>query len=437
MQVCIDKLSDVLYDCPHLETILTLCTNKIAYLVGGAIRDALLGRHLSDLDLIFPDDPTSLARAFARQVGGHWFWLDKERLQSRVVVMSNNYCLHYDFALFRAPDLENDLRDRDFTLNALALPLTGNLSATLLVDPCRGLDDLHQGSLRMVGKNSFSNDPLRVVRGIRLAAVLGLTIEPATLRAMHDEATNLKHVAPERIRQEVWKILADDHADRGLQLLHESGAGVQLFGGNLEGQLQELTGKLKSSRDLWRELGQREPVVREWLTDEIEQGLSNATLLLWTFLLHSINPELPVILAEKWRLSRKARINIAAVASLDKTALKDFAGIARNERAYAWWAANRKIEPKLLLLALSVVWAHEMGTDPVELQLWVPLVASLSDQRPNDLVDGRWLRDVLHLKDGPEMTKALKRLRKAEISGRVSSSVEAQWFLARHYQNKD
>jgi hypothetical protein len=67
----------------------------------------------------------------------------------------------------------------------------------------------------------------------------------------------------------------------------------------------------------------------------------------------------------------------------------------------------------------------------------VPLVANLDDRRPNDLVDGHWLCNKLHLKDGPEMTRALELLRTAEISGQVSSDEEARLFLLEHYQNKD
>ena len=437
MQVAIDKLSDVLRNCPHFDRLLSLCASKDVYLVGGAIRDALIGRQITDLDLIFPDDPTPLAKAFARQIGGHWFWLDKERLQSRVVVKHVRDYLHYDFALFRAPDLERDLLDRDFTLNALALPLTRSLSITSLIDPCQGLNDLQQGSLRMVGTDSFANDPLRVVKGIRHATVLDLVVDPATLQSMHNQAANLDRVAPERIRQEIWKIFAAAQAVRGLQLLHDSGVGEQLFGEGSAGSLLRFSRKLEVCRASWRQLSEGNPDVSDWLTHEVEQGLSNEILLLWTFLLMSIEQKLPVMLAEKWRLSRKAKTNIAAIVALDKTVLDSFAALPRNERAYAWWAARCHVEPKLLLLALAVL--GESVTHPIIAQLrdFVPVAALLSGQRPRDLVDGYWLRNELRLKDGPDMSNALELLRNAEIVGEVSSTEEACQFLSRHYQNRD
>lgn len=436
MQVAIDKLSDVLRCCPHFERLLTLCAGKDAYLVGGAIRDALIGRSITDLDLIFPDDPTTLAKDFARQIGGHWFWLDQDRLQSRVVVKHDDDCLDYDFALFRAPELEGDLLDRDFTINALALPLPGDLAATSLVDPCRGLDDLLQGSLRMVGKDTFRNDPLRIIKGVRHATALGLQVATGTLQAMRSEVAGLDHIAPERIRQEIWKILADGQAAWGLQLLQECGAGEQLFG---EGSrsVNELTARLRACRDRWRHLAEAHPVVKNWLAHEVEQGLTFEVLLLWIFMLTLIERKLPVLLAEKWRLSRKARVNIGAVAALEKDELNEFSKIARNKRAYAWWAARYRIDPKLLLLALSAVDSPDAGSVSAEIQAWVPLVARLDDQRPNDLVDGHWLRNELCLKQGPEMTKALEMLRNAEITGQVSNKDEARRFLAHYYQNKD
>ncbi|MCF6238044.1 MAG: hypothetical protein L3J79_04390, partial [Candidatus Marinimicrobia bacterium] len=199
--VAVDKLSDTLQSFPHFDLLHTLCSTKDAYLVGGAIRDALIDNPLTDLDLIFAEDPTSLARKFAREIGGYWFWLDKQRLQSRVVVTHDDDYFNYDFALFRAPDLERDLLDRDFTINALALSLAGDLSASSLLDPCCGLAALQKSSLCMVTKDSFANDPLRILKGVRHATALELKVDSATLQAMQREVAGLENIAPERIRQ--------------------------------------------------------------------------------------------------------------------------------------------------------------------------------------------------------------------------------------------
>ena len=431
MPVAIAKLSDALHSGPHFPLLLDLCVKHQAFLVGGAIRDGLIGRPITDLDLIFPEDPTVLAKEFAKQVGGHWFWLDKERRQSRVIVNHIGGCPDYDFALFRAPDLESDLMDRDFTVNALALPLTAGQKITDLIDPCSGLDDLLRSSLRMVTPAALQNDPLRIIKGVRHATVLDLEIEAETLSAMQGGITGLDQIARERIRQEFWKLFAAPQAARGLQLICESGVGKGLFGNEFVFSLETIVCRLKACRHSWQSLVNANPVVSDWLAEEAEQGLNNETLLLFTELLSQVNDKLPLFIAEKWLLSRKSRANISALVTVDKALLNEFTTIARNERAYAWWADRLRIDPKLLLLALAAI------GDPAEILPWVPDASRFTHQRPNDLVDGHWLRNELHLNNGPEMSKAIKLLRNAEIAGEVDNAVEAQQFLVRQYQNRD
>lgn len=435
MQVAIDSLPAAFSACPHFKLLAELCSPKPAFLVGGAIRDALIGRTLTDLDLVFPQDPTALARDFARRIGGHWFWLDRTRQQSRVVVHHADHCPNYDFALYRAPTLEQDLFDRDFTINALALPLANTLAPVAMIDPCHGFEDLRRGVLRMVHKDSFGNDPLRIIKGVRHATALGLEIEAVTLRQMRAAVAGLAQVAPERIRHEVWKILADRQAGRGLQLLVTSGAGEQLFGPGFTGALDAWPDELTACRRRWQGFAAKHAMVADWLKKEIEQGLNYETLLLFTFLLTSVEEGLPVHLAESWKLSRKTRAGIKAVTALDASRVADFMKIARNQRAYAWWSARHGIDPKLLLLALAGSQATASFT--AEIQAWAPLVEGIGAGYPHDLVDGHWLRDELLLQEGPAMSNALEMLRNAEIYGEVGTPQEARRFLLRQYHNRD
>lgn len=437
MQLVPDTLSDVLFRCPHFGLLLSLCKSNNAYLVGGALRDALVGRSISDLDLICPQDPTRLAQNFARQIGGHWFWLDKERRQSRVVVVnSGEACLYYDFALFRAPTLRADLLDRDFTINAMALPLASSLSISDLVDPLGGLEDLEQNRLRMVSASSFNNDPLRILKGIRHATALGLAIEPSTQVSISNNLSGLNRVAPERIRQEVWSILDDSSAQRGLILLAESGIGQQLFTHAYAEAVPGLVACLDACRSQWRLLAESSRVLHGWLSVEVEQGLNVETLLLFIFLLKAIDPELPVFLAERWRLSRKAKSTVSAILSLNEETHCELASVSHTSRAYAWWAARYRIDPKLLLLALAAADMNASAADRATILAWIPLVDAVGQSKLTDLVDGHWLRNELCINDGPEMTKALELLRNAEISGEVASAEDAKDFLCRYYHNK-
>ncbi|PLX88776.1 MAG: hypothetical protein C0619_12055, partial [Desulfuromonas sp.] len=140
----LSNLRRYLKDNPHL-TELTLAAAEAGmscWLVGGALRDILLGRTVTDIDIATVGDPTSLARQWSKRQGGNWFWLDKERLQSRVMLGSGKFHFYFDFAPLRAASIDQDLHLRDFSINALALPLITPLIEQTLLDPMLGLQDL-------------------------------------------------------------------------------------------------------------------------------------------------------------------------------------------------------------------------------------------------------------------------------------------------------
>jgi poly(A) polymerase len=434
MLVHIDHVHDILLRLPHAKKLALLCRDRNAYVVGGAVRDALLDLPIKDVDIIYPDDPTELAKIFARQSGGHWFWLDKERRQSRVVFNDNVNCPDFDFAPFRAPTLGQDLLDRDFTINAIAIPFTVDSAENTFVDPLCGLDDLRNNVLRMVGSRSFTSDPLRILKGIRHATVLDVEPEIETLRSMKREVTGLYRVAEERIRQEIWKIFASKNASHGLRLLDLSMTGNYLFNNNYSAATEGLVKRLELCRNRWVALSRQYPVIKDWLAGDVEQGLSCETLILWTLLLVQFDPGLPVKLADEWMLSRKAKSNIKGLAAIEGKVVEEFACVYHSERAFAWWARRSRVEPKILLLAVAVA---ELDNHDELIGQWVQLVDSLEGGPLEDLVNGHWLRSGLGLQDGPEMTSALSLVREAEISGQVKDEDDAQNFLLRYYKNMD
>jgi tRNA nucleotidyltransferase/poly(A) polymerase len=109
-----------------------------------------------------------------------------------------------DFAAFRGPDLESDLRDRDFTINAIALDLS---QEGKLIDPLDGALDLRTHTLRACAATSFEADPVRILRAARIATAFKLKIAPDTLRLLHLAIPLLGQVSPERVRDEIFKIL--------------------------------------------------------------------------------------------------------------------------------------------------------------------------------------------------------------------------------------
>ncbi len=189
-----------------------------AWIVGGAVRDRLLGRPVDDLDLVIEGDVRGAAKRLARAVGGPTFSLSREFGAWRVLAPDRTW--RVDLSPVQGGSLDADLRLRDLTVNALAEPLAGGG----LVDPTGGRSDLDARLLRMAGPGSFTDDPLRVVRLVRLALGLGFAIDADTAAAARAAADGLARVSGERIFAELNLLLAHDRAPAGIGLLADVGA---------------------------------------------------------------------------------------------------------------------------------------------------------------------------------------------------------------------
>ena len=194
-----------------------------AWLVGGAVRDLALGRPLADLDLVVDGDPGDAARAVARAARAAGdpaacFALSEEFGAWRVVAREGSW--QVDVERLRGGSLEADLALRDFTVNAVAEPLQGGAP----LDPLGGLADLRAGRLRLAGPRAFEDDPLRVLRLVRVAVELDLEPEPGAMGAAREQVARLAEVSPERVFLELQRILAAARAPRGLELMGELGA---------------------------------------------------------------------------------------------------------------------------------------------------------------------------------------------------------------------
>jgi tRNA nucleotidyltransferase (CCA-adding enzyme) len=180
-------------------------------LVGGAVRDALLGRLRArpDLDLVVSHGAIRLARDLARQQGGTCVVLDAERDMARLVL--GGWTI--DLARQQGPDLSADLQRRDYSANALALPLQAGGG---LLDPTGGLDDLRRGQLVAVSEANLLDDPLRLLRGVRLAWELGLELDATSLGWIGCHAERLGEVAGERVLAELERLAASSEGHQGL-----------------------------------------------------------------------------------------------------------------------------------------------------------------------------------------------------------------------------
>ncbi len=211
-----------------LQSFVRMTSAGHFWLVGGSIRDLLLGRVPDDIDIACDHDPTALAKAWARNISGSWFWLDKDRCQSRVVTPHGDT---YDFSPLRAASIVEDLHLRDFTMNALAFPLLKESAGQgqELLDPLHGYRDLQGRVLRQCHELSFVQDPLRMLKGIRHMVSLGLTIDPEVLQGLKTHHGLIAPVAGERIQTELEAILESDEVQTGVRLLVESSLLESIF----------------------------------------------------------------------------------------------------------------------------------------------------------------------------------------------------------------
>ena len=199
-----------------LETIRELSADTPVYLVGGAVRDLLLNRPAKDLDFVQAQGSIQLARAASRRLHGSVYTLDDARQSARVILRQGEEDEQIlDFTSFIGETLQEDLHQRDFTVNAIAVELA---QPTVLIDPLGGEADLKARQLRLCGPDSLNTDPIRVLRGVRLISSYDLCYGAGITAAMRVAIKRLGAVSGERIRDELFKCLAVANLDVALEL---------------------------------------------------------------------------------------------------------------------------------------------------------------------------------------------------------------------------
>lgn len=300
-----------------LEIVRSALEGRRAWLVGGAVRDRLLGRSGADLDVVLDGDPGEGARAIAlaaKRAGTPvaCFALSEEFGAWRVVALADRRsprstiggAWQVDVEAMRGDSLEADLRLRDFTVNAIAEPLAGGEP----LDPLGGLGDLDAGRLRVAGSDAFKDDPLRVLRLVRVAVELELEPESEAIVAARAQAPRLEQISPERVFLELQRIVACAQALRGLELMSELGAtrivlpelealrGVEqsrfhhrdVYGHTLEvfERTVELTANTSDSEPVDALGEERRAPVIELLSEPLADGMTRGQALRWAALLH-------------------------------------------------------------------------------------------------------------------------------------------------------
>ena len=205
---------------PLLDKVRDALPDQELYLVGGAVRDMFLNRISHDLDFALPSNGISIARRVSNTLNADFMVLDEERDTGRVIFTDNDGTRTFlDFAVYRGSTFEEDLRNRDFTINAIAF----DIHKQTIIDPLNGAADVRAKLIRACSATSIADDPVRILRAIRQAAGFAFKIDLETRKAMKQHANLLPAVSPERKRDELFKILEGPKPDAAMRALEMLG----------------------------------------------------------------------------------------------------------------------------------------------------------------------------------------------------------------------
>ena len=445
-------------------------------LVGGAVRDARLASTRragpADLDVAVESGALDIAGRVAARLGGAFVPLDPERGAARV--LARGICL--DVTDWRAPTLEDDLAARDFTVNALAVPVRELLSRgrAPIVDPTGGLADLRARRLRAHDPRVLTEDPLRTLRGVRLEAALGFRLTDETVRAIRLAAPALDRVAAERVRDELLAMLALPQAARALRRLDALGLlrvivpEVEPMRGStqpaphrfpvLEHSLRAVAGADTVLARL-RELSPFGDELAAHVAEELGGGVRREQILKLAALLHDVSkPETRRLIDGRIRFfehdvlgAARARA-IAERLRLPARARGVLEKLVRHHLRPGHLAAAGRVTPRAryrffrdlgedtrdLLLLNLVDAAAVTGVSPLAIWRRASLVRDLlrgweetarAEAEAAPLVRGEDVMARFGIAPGPEVGRLLERAREAQSLGLVSTREEAIAYL--------
>ena len=203
--------------------------NLTGYLIGGTVRDLILNRPIKDIDIAINANPEHFLKKLSRKIKGYSICLDQEYLIFRFITKNHH---SFDISPLKGSVLSQDLPQRDFTINAIAIDLkelftqTGTLN---IIDPLKGAGDMAKKIIKAISDVIFLDDPLRILRAYRLAGQLNYQIESSTEVLIFRDKDLLKRAAPERIREELFMLFSLDYGSSHFELLYQNGLFPILF----------------------------------------------------------------------------------------------------------------------------------------------------------------------------------------------------------------
>jgi len=396
------------------------------YLVGGSLRDCLLGRETKDLDFAISGAWEELPRSFANRISGSFFWLDEERMQSRVVKKTGEEISVFDFAPLRGGAVEDDLALRDFTINAIAMPLLGDRRD--LIDPLGGRDDLRLGSIRLCSAAAFDDDPLRLLRAIRFAVELGFAIEENTWKTLCAKGALLQAVAGERIRAELFRTLAAPGCGGSLKQLCGSGLWAEILSVRERGACEERIPRAAEAERLCMEAGRLFPEsagqLAGYFDREVEDGIAIRSLIKLAAFLGSDERGATALLAERLRLGHAAERTLDLFCRDESAVLATLERSATERVSYRFFRDREPAGLGMLLIAR----AAGAVSDECFLRLMGYWLNEYDAEDADLYLTGGEIMAILGVTPGKAVGEAMARLREAEGNGRVNSREEARQF---------
>jgi poly(A) polymerase len=451
-----------------------LAASGAAWIVGGAVRDALLGSsEVADVDIAVAGEAADPARAVARAAGRHAFPLGD--FGAWRVAGDGWVC---DVAPLQGDDIEADLRARDFTINAMALPLFGGS----VVDPYGGMRDIEAQTLRMVADDAYARDRLRPLRLVRFATELGFVPERLTAKATRKWAPAVSEAAGERIFAELRRIVMAPRVIEGLHLAEELGLtravlpeledlrGVEQSHFHhldvFEHTIEVLRSLLEIDADLTSHFPGSAPALRRVLDEPLGDELTRGEALRFAALLHDIG-KLPTrgmtpsgrvtfighdavgadmtrAICRRLRTSERLREYLAAL-----TRHHLVLGFLVHERplsrrdVYRYLKRCSPVEVEVTLLTcadrLATRGRNADAAIEAHLELARELMTSALEWRAEPArppLRGDELAERLGIEQGPALGSLLAELEEAAYAGEVTSSDQAVEYARRLRENK-
>ncbi|MEW6615619.1 MAG: HD domain-containing protein [Thermodesulfobacteriota bacterium] len=448
------------------------------FLVGGTIRNLLLSSGFEkDFDFAMKGDVQSTARGFADKVKGSFFSLDPQRGHYRVTVKKNSRFIDIDFSRFRGHDIGKDLIKRDFTINSMAINIQDlfEKDEIEIIDPLNGLDDMEKGAIRACSSRVFDDDPLRLLRAVRISAVTNFTIEDKTERLIRQKKELLINSSWERIRDELFLMLDAPYASRSIEKLNSLGLlsiilpetnpwkGINQ-GEHHDYNLFDHTVKaIEFTEVILANFSEYFPdyasVLKVHFDEELEKNIYRSNLIKFIAFLHDsgkvetksydgekvrflghdrVGEEINKNIAKRLKLGHKVRRVITNITGNHMRVLNLSKSTNISQRAKSRFFRDMgKDGIDCLLLSLADGLATRTNADKTQT---VPLLAIIQDflryyfedwlktpEKP--LLNGKEIMEMLGILEGKKVGRLLSMIREAEIEGLISTKEEAKDLL--------